>query len=973
MRILGCDAALSRALMLTLGVATVCSAQAFTPLSGPVTGMAQVPPNVVLLLDNSSSMVMNRVGTETRLDIARRTAREAMAKHRNMRFGLFAFRATEGQGDDNRDAPGGQLLVAVDGIAADSSAGQQHLLRLHAALDDLDPQAGDNRDAWTWTPLAESYYEITRYLRGMRAFYPQSRGELEREQFASPIEYRCQRTAGLVLTDGLPTYDREFPQSLAQDPDGRRADAAAGFHLPNWDGDATGDLDGGAPMAEGSSFYLDDIAAFANQIDMRPGGRDPSGDAAGQSWDDPAFVRQYLQTYILGFSVDDPRLSAAARAGGGSYFSVSDAGGLRDAMTSALVDISSTPGSGGGAVVADSLMQAGSSRYYQTRYDPADWSGSLQAYVLDAQGMPARELWSTDQTLRPGRSSGRLQSWNWGDAQQPGTALALDGNAYSKLAADQQAVLDAAAISAGLPIELGGQLLLDWARGQQVSGLRQRRLLLGDVLNATPALLSAVPEATTSSDSYQPHLSKRKSLPELILLGANDGFLRVFDATGQQVYGYLPATLQTRLGDWARPDYPRGGRHVSGVDARIGMADIELPEGWATLVASGLGAGGKALFAIQVLAPAASHAEPQVLWEVNAGKPGWQSLGHIYAAPQLVRAQGQPLLLTGNGYGSAQGVAALLVVNALTGQLLHSIEVSSRAGESEANALAGLTLQHDENGELIAAFAGDQHGQLWKFDLSDGDYRNWQVAHSGSPLFTAAPDQPISAAPVLHPSAAARGDLLLFGTGQFLQPADLTDTDTQAFYAVLDTPSPPGGGLTPAHLQQQRVLSEQVDVASGRSIRLTSAEPVNWTRQYGWQLSLPHSGEKVSRAARIKDSRVLFNSGFVIGEGSDPCVTQAGGWLMSLSLDNGGMLPVATMDSDGNGRVNSLDQPAAGIMLDIGLPGELSALDLPASPDSEAQTDCNPEVYLMQGSAGPTAVQGQAHCRFERILWRQLL
>ena len=94
---------------------------------------------------------------------------------------------------------------------------------------------------------------------------------------------------------------------------------------------------------------------------------------------------------------------------------------------------------------------------------------------------------------------------------------------------------------------------------------------------------------------------------------------------------------------------------------------------------------------------------------------------------------------------------------------------------------------------------------------------------------------------------------------------------------------------------------------------------------------------------------------------------------MSLALDSGAMLPVATMDSNADGRVSSLDQPAAGIRLDIGLPGELSALDVPIGADSEAQTDCSPEIYLLQGSVGPTAVQGQAHCRFQRILWRQLL
>ncbi|MEH6688554.1 MAG: PilC/PilY family type IV pilus protein [Halopseudomonas sabulinigri] len=972
MRILDFSRELQRLIMLALGALTIFSAQAFTPLSGPVTGAAQVPPNVVLVLDGSSSMVMNQVGNETRLNVARRTAREVMAEHRHVRFGLFSFRATEGHGDSGRDAPGGELLVPVDSIAAESPAGQRHLRRLHSALDDLDPRAGDDRDAWTWTPLAETYYEVTRYLRGLRAFYPQSRGELERQQFSSPIEYRCQRTAGLILTDGLPTYDREFPLNLAQDPDGRRAQSSTGFDLPNWDQDHAGDLDGDAPMAEGSSFYLDDIASFGNEIDLRPSGRGSLTDAAGQSWDDPAFVRQHLQTYILGFSLDDPRLSSAALAGGGRYFSVNEAAGLRDALASALVDISSTPGSGGGAVVADGVLQAGTSRYYQTQYDPADWSGSLRAFVLDAQGVPARQLWSTDQTLPPGQVAGRLESWRWGDTQNAGMPLALNGNAYTRLSANQQQQLDAAAVNAGLQ-GAAGQQLLDWARGQRVEGLRQRRHLLGDVLNATPVLLSAVPATGMTDDDYLLHVSKRMTLPELLLVGANDGFLRVFDNSGRQVYGYLPATLQARLGDWARPDYARGGRHLSGVDGRIGLADVEFPEGWATLAASGLGAGGKALFALQMLAPGASHAEPQVLWEINADQPGWQNLGHVYAEPHMLTAQGQTLLLTGNGYGSARGVAALLVLDATSGRLLHSIEVSSRAGMTESNALAGLTLQRDEEGELIAAFAGDQHGQLWKFDLSDGDYHNWAVAHGGSPLFATAPGQPISVAPLLHPSAAALGDLLLFGTGQFLQPGDLTNTSTQAFYAVLDTANPPNGGLTPAHLQKQSVLGEQTDAASGRTIRLASATPVDWTRQYGWQMSLPDKGEKVSRAARIKDSRVLFSSGSIIGENTDPCVTQAGGWLMSLALDSGAMLPVATMDSNADGRVSSLDKPAAGIRLDIGLPGELSALDVPIGADSEAQTDCSPEIYLLQGSAGPTAVQGQAHCRFQRILWRQLL
>lgn len=43
----------------------------FTPLSGPVLSASAVPPNVVMVFDNSSSMVINRINGETRLNIAR--------------------------------------------------------------------------------------------------------------------------------------------------------------------------------------------------------------------------------------------------------------------------------------------------------------------------------------------------------------------------------------------------------------------------------------------------------------------------------------------------------------------------------------------------------------------------------------------------------------------------------------------------------------------------------------------------------------------------------------------------------------------------------------------------------------------------------------------------------------------------------------------------------------------------------------
>ena len=47
----------------------------FNPLSGPILTAPAVPPNVVMLFDNSSSMVLNRIGNQTRLTIARDAAK----------------------------------------------------------------------------------------------------------------------------------------------------------------------------------------------------------------------------------------------------------------------------------------------------------------------------------------------------------------------------------------------------------------------------------------------------------------------------------------------------------------------------------------------------------------------------------------------------------------------------------------------------------------------------------------------------------------------------------------------------------------------------------------------------------------------------------------------------------------------------------------------------------------------------------
>lgn len=946
---------------LALGLSLALPAQAFTPFSGPILSASPVAPNVLVLFDNSSSMVLNSLEGETRLDIARGATKAVIANNRHLRFGLFTFR--EATMADR--GPGGILSVGAGSIAADTAEGVARFNALNQALDELNPGTQDV----TWTPLAESWYEATRYLRGMRAFYPQTDAESAREMFVSPIEYRCQKNFGLIVTDGLPTYDNEFPDNLRDEPDGSNPGLPGSFNLPDWDGDGADHTPGAALSTEGGFFYLDDIARFAYETDLRREGTD----MAGQSWDDPQFPVQNLRTYTLGFALDDPRLSQVAAAGNGRYFTASDGQQLQQALTMALREMGSSAGSGGGAVTDAPQLAAGVSRYYQTRFDPVDWSGSLRAYQLNDTGEPDTLLWSTDDSFRSGSPAGYFETWRQAEGRTPAGALALNHATHAALPAAQQRRLETEAQLAGLTGEGRGQRLLDWARGVADVDLRSRRHLLGDVIHSAPVVVGAGhhPLSGHLPADYAAYLQlRRDSMSEAVLLGANDGFTHLFDTSGAHLYSYLPAAAQLGLGVRARPDYGGDNQHRAGVDGHFAVADARLGTEWSTLAAAGLGAGGKGLFTVRLFDAASGDAARGVLWEADPQQ--LQALGHIYGQPVITRLHDRPVLITGNGYGSQTERAALMIFDLHTGDLLKQLDVSDRAGASGANGLSVPVLQFSEDGELRAAFAGDLHGQLWKFELSNPDAHLWQVAHGGTPLFTATEGQPITVAPLLHPNMTGDADLLLFGTGKWLEAIDLRSSTLQAFYAVLDTPTPPAGGLTPALLQKQQISSAE-DPVSGQPLRRVSSLPVNWHSQYGWYMPLAEGdavqGERVTRQAVIRHSRVMFTTGFVQTAEGDPCITHAGGWLMSVALANGGMPAATVLDTNGDRGVDESDVPAAGLALDIGLPGAFSIL---ARNELDEQPDCDAEIYLVQGSQDVAVLSGLAQCQFNRIMWRQL-
>lgn len=972
---------------------------AFNPLSGPILSAPAIAPNVLMLFDNSSSMVLNRVGNETRLTIARDVAKDVIANNRHVRFGLFGFRDTVGSGA-GRDAPGGELLVEAGDIAPGTAAGITRFNALINRLDNISPRASA---PYTYTPLAETYYEMTRYLRGLRAFYPQSASALNHPQFVSPVEYRCQRNYGLVITDGLPTYDSQFPVDAGTEPDINNPAVVGNINLPDWDGNAAGDVNSTDPSNEGSTFYLDDIAKFAFDIDMRNASRSGvSTDLAGMDWDDPAFAIQNMRTYTVGFALNDANLQRAATLGGGRYYTAANRQELDRALNSALGEINSTPGSGGSGVASGPELASGS-QFYRSLYDPSDWSGAVQAHGINSDGSAGYRLWSTDTTVTA-NSNALFQTWRLPSGARRGAVVALNGSTYSALGTAQKAVLDLAAGANS------GQELLDWSTGQSVPGYRLRTRLMGDVINSSLILARAGEALAANSHAGYPayRADKRQNMVSSLLAGANDGFVHVLAARdGAHRLAFLPAALQEGIGARASIDLVRNG-HQSGMDGPIVVGDAVLNGIWTTMAVAGFGAGGKGLTGIRLYDQSAGNGALGALWEISPATSGYADLGHVYGEAVITQMDGRWVAVIGNGYGNTAGQPVLYVIDLVDGRLIKSLSAGA-SDPASGNGLSAPRVATDGSGRVLAAYAGDLQGRLWKFDLA-GPPGDWRVAFAGDPLFRTGiavnPGQPITTRPALleHPQG---GRLVLFGTGQFLEAADRLDTGVQAFYAVWDKPGGTGN-LDSGSLQPQTILSETT--AGGRKVRTLSSHRVNWYSANGWYLPLIHgspTGERVTRNIVTRGGRVLFNTG-LITPSVDPCVTAGAGWLMSIDSFSGGMLPVASLDSNGDGLVDSRDPLSAGVNLSGGLPGDLIVLELPrikpldpATPSAPGSCDpsvefcpCDPSVddcvcdpanasckniYCGQEfNYSPSTntlelVAGSGQCSFSRIMWRQLM
>ncbi len=904
-----------------------------------------------LMAELNAGRSVSGIPTQSRLTTAISVALNLVQNNRALRIGLAGYNPPI-SGDPG---PGGKIIQPIADLSPmaattyQSAISQQtadaNYTSLRTAISGIKAEAN--------TPLAETYYQVTRYMRGL-APSPAYTGSPT--TFTSPIQYRCQKNYGVVITDGLPTYDRTFPTNDPDDPSRL---------LPNWDGR----LNDGPNLAgdgEGDTLYLDDIAKFAYDIDMRKNSRTPAGDLTGKSWDTAGFPTQNMNTYAIGFTLDNQMLIDAADSdhGRGLYFQANDSAGLNTALNLALSDIYAKASSGGGGAANTSTLQ-GDSRFYQTLYDPVDWRGTVRAFNLNpSTGAVGTVAWTTDTTITSTTAAPTFESWSTGATP---ARISLD---YNNFAPAQQAVLNTS-----LPTGVTGANLINWTKGTANASLRTRTRLLGDIINSP--LIAAMGSDKTATDlvgdaTYNSYLNtKASSMTSSLLVNANDGFFNVLAlGDGTRRYAYMPSTALSSLSTIASTNYGLGV-HKFTVDGQIAVFDTQAGSGtaWRTVAFGGTGAGGKGFFAIKLFEGSSNTIS--ALWEVKAPDAAdtsnrFNNLGYTYSRPEVARmADGTGIMVVGNGYGSFTGRASLYVINANTGAFITEIQTPVVVSGETDNGLSSVRLLVNAQNVVQAAYAGDLKGRMWKFDLSSAAASSWRLAFNGLPLFTAprGDAQPITVQPLMldHPQ---NGKIIYFGTGKFSETADKQTTAQQAFYAIWDA-SAGTGNIVEGNLQVQNISGSVT--GSNATYFTSTTNTVDWTSRKGWYMPLataaPYLGERIIYPAQNTRGRIIFTTAAV--NSTDPCESTGTGRLFELDAANGAMLSYPVLDTNGDERLNGLDGLVAGKGFGGGIPVLAAYI--------AGSGGVNDNRYVIVGTNTERLIEppGPANT-YQRIMWRQI-
>jgi type IV pilus assembly protein PilY1 len=859
------------------------------------------------------------------------------------------------------------------------------------------------------------------------------------------IQYRCQNSFAVVITDGLPSNDRDIATNAflrdydgdctGKDKDGHenikdcgRCKTADGSDCSittdskwNLDADKTANttddfydmkrlynypsqcnnkvtancVNGGGPS---SSDYFDDVTKALFEMDLRPDLRNTVKEGTKG--------KNNVTTYVVGFADDainpgvagvNPLPENAAIKGGGKFFFAANVNDLTSSLTRTFQFISAQT-SASSSVAANSTQFQTNALLFQALFNSADWSGNIKTFNLESEDTNGNgkldskndvpKLVDIDEDVNGNKvlDTGKINfsaRWEAKDhipdpvdrhiiTFDPVTAKGIDFQWLNLNSAQKDVLNNLKPLNTSFVNE--GEKVLAYLRGVQSNEgtgdteYRERSVVLGDIINSDPLFVgkqdlgySTLPEGSLpTGQGYAAHVALKDANNEMLYVGANDGMLHAFqvdanlpnDEQGNEVFAYVPnAAISPELVTLATD---RNYTHKYFVDGAPQYGDAYFDNNWHTVLVGSMGAGsttvvgdakgtgGRAIFGLDITNPS-SFGINNVLWEFSNRDDA--DLGYTIPTPSVVRmADGSWAAIVANGYNSANGKAALFILDIKTGKPIGGKALV--AGISGSNGLSTPT-PVDVDGDKIVdyIYAGDLKGNMWKFDVTGDTPAKWGVANGGIPLYVAcatkviAPNtcatadlQPITSKPSVVEAKAKdqkNGVMVLFGTGKYYEDGDHqvpASPQIQSFYAIWDICDKKNAATcTSGVVSGRSQLLEQKIIDDGPDFRFTSACQVAYgtvapspvdsgcdatTSRKGWFIDLKSptagvggQGERAVSAPVVRENSVLFTTLIPINITCEPDGT---GYVLDMDI-NGARFAAPSIDINGDGIVDKDD------------------------------------------------------------------
>lgn len=433
---------------------------------------------------------------------------------------------------------------------------------------------------------------------------------------------------------------------------------------------------------------------------------------------------------------------------------------------------------------------------------------------------------------------------------------------------------------------------VDYLRGKdpvtdaQGALFRQRPSKMGAIVNAPPIDMGDsrdfaydLGSTVSGKETYEAFIKAKRALPASMFVATNAGVMHALDAkSGQELAAFMPRRSLRRMLNYAKTDYS----FEYTLDGPLSEHDIYDGSNWNHIAMGSGGRGEQLLYAVR--SPLNSSPVPNrvpeqrdFLWESGPDRinDGDLTMGYItnpIRSGQTASGDWVAVINSGHLNGTSDGSKhGLVILNAMTGAKIRSIPLpkgysTGSTLEGKTNGLGGVTLMRDANKRIVAAYAGDANGNLWRFDLK-GPPSSWAVSYN-KPLFTTAKNRPIYGSPAWQPHPQG-GTMVVVATGILLSDADLGNpAANEAIYGIWD-PTPIGkediASFAPVaveQLLQQTVLQDTAIAVGNDTLFNASKNAIDWKSHRGWTVPLgrTHKGERSLDQIRNVGRSVLINT-----------------------------------------------------------------------------------------------------------------